>query len=80
MNFWTSATYLGFDFSIEDSFWNAVESRNVELLVVNDMKLVDVVRSVGVTGRGVSSHIPHLGNYKSSAFAHSPIVTGAPPP
>lgn len=60
MNFWESATYLGFEFNIDDSLCNTVESRNVEPLVVTDIKLVDIVRSVGVPGRGVSSHMPHL--------------------
>ena len=52
------AAYSGLDFSNDDSLGNVVL-----LLVNDDIKLVDwvdIVRSVGVTDRGVPSHTPHL--------------------
>ena len=60
-----SGAHFGFDFSNDDSLCITVEE---PLLVNEDIKLVDwvdIVRSVGVPGRGVSSHMPHLGYLNS---------------
>ena len=59
-----SAAYCGLDLSNDDSLGISEESRNGEVLLVNDdikmVDWVDIVRSVGVTDRGVSPHTPHL--------------------